>query len=146
MKMSRTNSVILSTAARYVLPLLILFSVFILLRGHNHPGGGFIGGLVAAAAFALYAIAFDVRSARDVLRINPRRLIGIGLAISISSVILPLLVGQSLMTGLWIEQEIPVLGHIGTPSMFDFGLALVVVGVALTVIFNLAETDEEERL
>jgi L-alanine-DL-glutamate epimerase-like enolase superfamily enzyme len=54
------NSLILRTAARYLLPLLILFSIFLLFRGHNEPGGGFVAGLVAAAAFALYALAADV--------------------------------------------------------------------------------------
>ena len=73
------TSLILSTAARYLLPLLLLFSFFILIRGHNEPGGGFIGGLVAAAAFALNAIAFDVGSTRRTLRIDPRTLIPAGL-------------------------------------------------------------------
>jgi multicomponent Na+:H+ antiporter subunit B len=67
------TSLILSTAARYLLPLLLLFSLFILVRGHNEPGGGFIGGLIGAAAFALNAIAFDARSTRRTLRIDPRR-------------------------------------------------------------------------
>ena len=56
------NSPIFRTAARLLMPLLLLFSVFLLLRGHNEPGGGFVGGLVAAAAFALYAIAFGVQA------------------------------------------------------------------------------------
>ena len=58
------TSPIFRTAARLLMPLLLLFSVFLLLRGHNEPGGGFVGGLVAAAAFALYAVAFGV-TARD---------------------------------------------------------------------------------
>ncbi len=64
------TSLILSTATRYMLPLLLLFSIFLLLRGHNEPGGGFVGGLVAAAAFALYAIAFDVATARRTLGVE----------------------------------------------------------------------------
>ena len=64
---------ILPTAARFLLPLLLLFSAFLLLRGHNAPGGGFAAGLVAAAAFALYAIATDVRAAR---RARSRRATG----------------------------------------------------------------------
>jgi multicomponent Na+:H+ antiporter subunit B len=73
------TSLILSTAARYLLPLLLLFSLFILVRGHNEPGGGFIGGLIAAAAFALNAIAFDAGTTRRTLRLDPRMLIPIGL-------------------------------------------------------------------
>jgi multicomponent Na+:H+ antiporter subunit B len=52
------TSLILKTTARFLMPFLLLFSVFLFLRGHNEPGGGFTGGLVAAAAFALYSIAF----------------------------------------------------------------------------------------
>ena len=62
---------ILSTATRYLLPLLLMFSIFLLLRGHNEPGGGFVGGLVAGAALALYAMALGLPSARQVLGIEP---------------------------------------------------------------------------
>ena len=65
------DSPIFRTAARLLMPLLLLFSVFLLLRGHNEPGGGFVGGLVAAAAFALYAIAFGTRRARQALVVSP---------------------------------------------------------------------------
>ena len=61
------------------MPLLLLFSVFLLLRGHNEPGGGFVGGLVAAAAFALYVIAFGVERARQALLVKPLTLLGAGL-------------------------------------------------------------------
>ena len=58
------------------MPLLLLFAVFLLLRGHNEPGGGFVGGLVAAAAFALYAIAYGVERARRALLVKPLTLLG----------------------------------------------------------------------
>jgi len=75
-------SLILSTATRLLLPLLLMFSIFLLLRGHNEPGGGFVGGLVAAAAFALHAIAYSVAATRRLLIIDPRALIGTGLLIA----------------------------------------------------------------
>jgi ABC-type multidrug transport system permease subunit len=79
------TSLILQTAARSLVAVLLLFSVFLLLRGHDEPGGGFIGGLVAAAAFALYAIAFDVASTRRMLGMHPRMMIAVGLAILFGS-------------------------------------------------------------
>ena len=133
------RSLILLTAIRYLLPLLLLFSIFVLLRGHNEPGGGFVGGLLAAAAFALYAIARGVDEARRVLRINPRTMIGLGLLTAVTSGLFALAVGLPFMTGLWSEQEIPVLGKVGTPLMFDFGVYLVVIGITLLIIFSLAE-------
>jgi multicomponent Na+:H+ antiporter subunit B len=135
------TSLILSTAARYLLPLLLLFSVFILIRGHNEPGGGFIGGLVAAAAFALNAIAFDARSTRRTLRIDPRMLIPAGLSIALVSGIIPLFSGDSFMTGKWFSIFVPGLEQleIGTPLLFDCGVYLLVLGVALTMILTLTE-------
>jgi multicomponent Na+:H+ antiporter subunit B len=135
------TSLILSSAARYLLPLMLVFSVFILARGHNEPGGGFIGGLIAAAAFALNAIAFDSRTTRRTLRVDPRTLIALGLLIAAASGAAPLVLGQPFMTGGWFKLEVPGLGvfDIGTPLIFDCGVYLLVLGVALTMILTLAE-------
>lgn len=133
------KSLILSTATRYLLPLLLLFSIFLLLRGHNEPGGGFVGGLVAAAAFALYAIAYDVPQARRALGIDPRTLMAVGLLAAAGSGGLSLVAGKPFMTGLWSAQEVPLLGKVGTPLLFDSGVYLVVIGVVLMIIFTLAE-------
>lgn len=135
------TSLILSTATRYLLPLLLLFSIFLLLRGHNEPGGGFAGGLVAAAAFALYAIAHGVAGARRVLYVTPRTLIAGGLLVAVGSGQLSLLAGQSFMTGLWDKRPIPVIGKLGTPLLFDLGVYFVVIGITLLIIFSLAEEE-----
>ena len=134
-----TTSLILSTAARYLFPLLLLFSLFLLLRGHNEPGGGFVGGLVAAAAFSLYAIAEGVATARRVLGVDSRALIGVGLLVAAVSGLIPLAAGQPFMTGMWSDYTVPLLGKVGTPLLFDIGVYLVVVGVTLTIVFSLAE-------
>jgi multicomponent Na+:H+ antiporter subunit B len=135
------TSLILSTAARYLLPLLLLFSLFILIRGHNEPGGGFIGGLIAAAAFSLNAIAFDARSTRRTLRVDPRMLIPTGLSIALVSGMISVFFGEPFMTGEWFRVFIPGLEQldIGTPLVFDCGVYLLVLGVALTMILTLAE-------
>jgi len=135
----KTQSLILSTATRYLLPLLLLFSFFLLLRGHNEPGGGFEGGLVAAAAFALYAIALDVGAARGILKVDPRVLIGLGVLTSAASGILSLLAGKPFLTALWFKHTLPVLGKVGTPLLFDMGVYLLVLGVTLMIIFALVE-------
>jgi multicomponent Na+:H+ antiporter subunit B len=135
----KTQSLVLSTATRYLLPLLILFSIFLLLRGHNEPGGGFVGGLVAAAAFSLYAIAFDVQRTRELIRIEPRVLIAAGLLTAFFSGAIAWLVGKPFMTALWHKQSLPILGKVGTPLLFDVGVYLVVLGVVLLIIFSLME-------
>lgn len=133
------GSIILYLAARYLMPLLMVFSVFLLIRGHNEIGGGFVGGLVAAAAFILYAIANNVQEARRILRVQPRVLIAAGLLVSLSSGLIGWLSGKPFMTGLWLKDPLPVIGKIGTPLMFDAGVYLVVIGVTLLIIFTLAE-------
>jgi multicomponent Na+:H+ antiporter subunit B len=133
------GSIILYLAARYLMPLLMVFSVFLLIRGHNEIGGGFVGGLVAAAAFILYAIANNVQEARRILRVQPRVLIAAGLLVSLSSGLIGWLSGKPFMTGLWLKDPLPVIGKIGTPLMFDVGVYLVVIGVTLLIIFTLAE-------
>ncbi|HEY6403508.1 MAG TPA: Na+/H+ antiporter subunit B, partial [Blastocatellia bacterium] len=134
---------ILSTTARLLMPLMLLFSVFLLLRGHNQPGGGFIGGLVASTAFTLYALAYDVTHARKTLRVDPHALIAAGLFVALVSGLLPVVIGKPFLTGLWIGRELPVLGKAGTPLLFDTGVYLVVFGVMLMILFTLAEQPEE---
>ncbi len=138
----KTESLILSTATRYLLPLLLLFSIFLLFRGHYEPGGGFVGGLVAAAAFALYAIAFGVTRTREVLRLDPRGLIGFGVLIAAFSGMLAWFVGNPYLTAVWGQRIWPVIGKLGTPLLFDIGVYLAVLGVVLKIIFVLAEESE----
>ena len=133
------NSLILSAATRYLLPLLLLLSVYLLLRGHNLPGGGFVGGLVGASAFALYCIAHGVDASKRVLRVSPRTLIAIGLLTAAVSGCLSLFAGLPFMTGIWSSDMLAIMGKIGTPALFDMGVYLVVLGVVLTIIYSLSE-------
>ncbi|RYZ54319.1 MAG: Na(+)/H(+) antiporter subunit B, partial [Chitinophagaceae bacterium] len=91
------------TAATFLLPLLLLFSIFILLRGHYLPGGGFVGGIIASIAFVLHAFAFGLRNTRKLLRVQPMRLMPAGLALAVFSAILPVFKGLPIMTGLWLS-------------------------------------------
>ncbi len=137
-KILRMKSTILQTAAGYLLPILLLFSVFLLLRGHYYPGGGFVGGLIASIAFVLHSFAYGTEQTMKVLRYKPISLIPIGLSLSFLSMIAPLALGKPPMTGLWVEQKIPVIGMIGSALFFDIGVYLVVIGVVLTILFTIA--------
>lgn len=137
------SSLILRTTARYLTPLLLIFSVFLFLRGHNQPGGGFAAGLVAAAPFALLSIAFGAAEARRILQVKPRLLIGVGLLAAFASGVISLLNGKPFLTGIWVYVQAPGLGKIevGTPALFDLGVYLVVMGVTLSIIFALEEAE-----
>jgi multicomponent Na+:H+ antiporter subunit B len=134
------TSSILQTAARFLMPLLLLFAVFLLLRGHNQPGGGFVGGLVVAASFVLYSIAFSVDAARRALPVRPSRLLGIGLLVAVASGLPAVAAGQPFMTAIWTTMtagSTPLA--VGTPLIFDVGVFLTVIGVVLTIVFTLTE-------
>jgi multicomponent Na+:H+ antiporter subunit B len=117
------------------MPLLLLYGIFLLMRGHNAPGGGFAGGLVVAAAYSLSAFAFGVAAARRALLVDPSRLIGAGLLLALGSGLLPVLAGKHFLTALWFA---PSIG-LGTPLIFDVGVFCVVIGVVLTMTFMLGE-------
>jgi len=140
------DSLILRTATRLLLPLMILFSIFLFLRGHNEPGGGFVGGLIATGAVALYALGNGVAPARKILRVSPRTLVGAGLLLGVFSGMLPLLFGRSFLTGLWFVTTLPGCGeiHLGTPLLFDLSVFLVVNGVALKFVFAFLEESETD--
>ncbi len=134
------QSLILSSTARLLLPLLLMFSVFLLLRGHNEPGGGFVGGLTAAAAMALYAFSFGAEKARSTLGVSPSTLTALGLlVVFLSGLVSPILTGEPFLTGIWLSNPIPVIGKVGTPLFFDIGVFMVVLGVTLMIIFSLSE-------
>lgn len=134
------NSIILRTATNYILPLLLMFSIFILLRGHYLPGGGFVGGLIAAVAFVLYMFAHGLEQTRELLVIHPGYLLPFGLSLALLSGFAPVfLTGEPFMTGVWMKNAIPVIGKVGSALFFDLGVYLVVFGVSLTILFTISE-------
>ncbi len=134
------TSIILRTATRYMFPPLLVFSVYVLMRGHNYPGGGFVGGLFAGSAFVLHALAYDVASARRLLRLDPRDIATGGLAIALLSGLPGLLDGGAFMHGIWWDLHLPGFElHLGTPMIFDIGVYFAVFGVLLALVFALGE-------
>jgi multicomponent Na+:H+ antiporter subunit B len=130
---------ILRSGTRFLAPLMLLFSLFLLVRGHNEPGGGFVGGLVAATAFALVLLSEGKDTAARLLRLDPRAVIASGLLVALSSGLPPLFSGRPFMTGLWRTAPLPVLGKLGSPVVFDLGVYLVVLGIVAAILLALAE-------
>lgn len=135
------NSLILQTSTRVLMSVVIIFSVFMLLRGHDHPGGGFIAGLLITGAFALHLLAFGNRKTRDLMRIDLRNLIGIGLLCSLVSGLWGVLRGFPFLTGQWLEQEVPGIGKIGSVLLFDLGVYFVVFGSLMLILMTLGRDD-----
>lgn len=135
------NSYILQLAARRLLPLILILSFVVYYRGHNDPGGGFIGGLLAASGFIFYAMTFNVHAAERKLLVSPLVLIIAGLSVALLSTFPALLAGRPFFTGEWLVLNTGIAGKLklGTPMLFDFGVYLTVWGIMLTIIFNIME-------
>lgn len=135
------NSIILSTVSRLLAALMLVFSVFLLLRGHNLPGGGFAGGLVAAGAFVLHALSFGFPAARRMLWFEPQTIIAAGLIVALGSGVVGFPDGLPFLTGIWGATPLPVIGKFGTPLVFDAGVYLAVLGVTCLAVFAMGEED-----
>jgi multicomponent Na+:H+ antiporter subunit B len=128
-----------------MIPTLLLFSLYLLLVGHDQPGGGFAGGLVGAAALLLVYLGYGDRGVRRILRVDPEAVAGFGLVIAVVAGLLGMVVGESFLEALFLETTVPGLGKVKLSSvlLFDTGVYLVVVGLVATGIVRLGG---EERL
>ncbi|MCG3723559.1 Na+/H+ antiporter subunit B [Vibrio cincinnatiensis] len=143
--MKTDSALILQVAARFLLPMLLLFSIFLLLRGHNEPGGGFIAGLVASSAFALHLFAFTPVQTRQLMGVDGAQLMGAGLLTAVLSGIIGVIQsGSAFLTSVWWSVYLPGVGELklSTPLLFDIGVYLVVIGMVTTLLLTLAEVEE----
>jgi len=140
------NPVVLRTVARMMTPVLLLISVALAVRGHDEPGGGFVGGLLATTAFALRLVAAGAEPMRGRLWVDPPRLAVMGLLVVLGSGVPALVTGRPFLTGLWAQVPLPGGGHLklGTPQLFDVGVYLLVVGAAMAFVLGLVQGEEEE--
>jgi multicomponent Na+:H+ antiporter subunit B len=138
------RTLIFRTAAPYLTALMLLFSVFVLLRGHNEPGGGFIGGLIAASAFAIHGIAFGVPTVRRALHFHPIAISGFGLLLAALSGLVSLFFGVPFLTGLWTSPSLlGVNVDLSTVMVFDIGVYLVVVGSITSIALGLEDREND---
>ena len=137
------KSVIFRAVAPFLTSLMVLFSIFVLLRGHNEPGGGFIGGLIAVSALAIYGIAFGVNAVRRAIRFHPLAIAGAGLLLATVSGLVSVIAGVPFRTGLWIYPSLfGVEVPLATVMSFDVGVYLVVVGAITSIALALEERDD----
>lgn len=130
------RSLILDTTARLVFRAALVLSLYLLFAGHNQPGGGFVGGLVAGAAVALLYAAGGIDDVRALAPVRPWTVLGTGLLIGAATALEPLVAGGALLQHGKAEFDAPLLGHIKVTStlLFDMGVYVVVVGLVLMVL------------
>jgi multisubunit Na+/H+ antiporter MnhB subunit len=135
------RSVILKTATRLLVGLIMMFAAYLLLRGHHEPGGGFSAALVAGTGFALFAIAEGPVKVREAVRVRPTAIAMIGLGATGLSGLPGVFAGRDFLTGVWWtfggNGSMQVV--IGTPLIFDIGVFLAVLGAILSIVLALEE-------
>jgi len=135
------HPLILAMISRPLLPLALLVAVYILLRGHNQPGGGFIAGLVAGTALILQQLASGQRWTGERMRLGYFALIGVGLALAAGTGLVALIFGRPFLTSAFTHLHLPVIGEVELASAmaFDLGVFLVVVGTVMLILENLGK-------
>lgn len=132
------QSVILKTATRLMVGMILVFAVYFLLRGHHEPGGGFIAALVAGTGFALFAIAEGPGKVRLAIRLRPATIALSGLGLAIIAGLPAVFASRSFLTGIWWNLGSKV--SVGTPLIFDIGVFLAVLGAILAILLTLEES------
>ncbi|MFV0374792.1 Na+/H+ antiporter subunit A [Microbacterium sp.] len=143
---AQNRSLMLEVIVRILVHTVIVISIYLLFAGHNLPGGGFAGGLVAGMALVMRYLAGGRYELGAAAPADAGRLLGFGMALAVACAIVPILFGQNpLSSGFW-EATVPLVGHIEfvTATLFDIGVYLVVVGLTLDVLRALgAEVDRQ---
>lgn len=145
----RNRSIILEVTARLIFHAVLVFSVYLLFTGHNTPGGGFAGGLVAGLALVVRYLAGGKFELAEAARFTPSGLLGTGLILSVLTAVGGWFWGDAVFKSIYVEGALPLLGELkfGTPTFFDIGVYLIVVGLMLDILRSLgAEVDlHQER-
>jgi multicomponent Na+:H+ antiporter subunit A len=142
------RSIMLEVVVRILFHTIIIVSLYLLFAGHNLPGGGFAGGLVAGMALVMRYVAGGRYELGAAAPTDAGRLLGAGMSIAVACAIVPLFFGAAPLTSTYFEAELPVLGHVEfvTSTLFDVGVYLVVIGLVLDVLRSLgAEVDRQAQ-
>jgi multicomponent Na+:H+ antiporter subunit B len=146
--MTGPQSYIFKAVVRFLFFLVNVFALYLLLRGHNLPGGGFIAGLATAISLILLSLAIGLEDLHRLMRFDPMRVAAAGLALATFTGAAPLLLNRPFLEHFNFHLDrVPLLGelHAGTPLVFDVGVYLVVVGIGCKIIFVLGKSTQRLR-
>jgi multicomponent K+:H+ antiporter subunit A len=135
---------VFSIAARWLLPFALVVSVYVFLRGHNAPGGGFVAGLVTASALVMHYMAYGFARTDARLGIDFARVAGSGLVLAGATGLGALVFGKPFLTSAHAHPALALLGEVplATVALFDLGVYLVVVGATLLTLVALANASQ----
>lgn len=139
--MYKPNDLILRTTSSLIIFIMLGFAVYLLLAGHNSPGGGFVGGLTTSAAIVLMYMAYGEKVVKKIIPINFQFFIPLGLLIATLTGLGALLFNVPFLTHTFGVFHIPFIGEIelATAMLFDLGVYFTVFGSMMTIILTIAE-------
>jgi multicomponent Na+:H+ antiporter subunit A len=145
---ARNRSILLEVVVRLIFHSLIVLSIYLLFAGHNAPGGGFAGGLVAGLAFAARYLAGGREELAAAAPLDAGKMLGVGLTLAVGTALVPLFFGVDALTSTWVSGHVWLLGELEfvTSTFFDIGVYFVVIGLALDVLRSLgSEVDRQQE-
>jgi multicomponent Na+:H+ antiporter subunit B len=139
--MKGPNDVILRTAAKVVVLIILAFSIHLFISGHHNPGGGFIGGLTFVAAIVLLFLVDDIEKVRNNIAVDFKVVMAMGILIAVSTGIGGMVGGKPFLNQVIGIINLPIFGETGiaTAVLFDVGVALTVIGASLTIIISIGD-------
>lgn len=137
----KINDVILQTAAKIVVFIILTFSIYLFFAGHNNPGGGFIGGLMTTGGLVLLCLAYDTKTIRNVLPVDFRIVTAIGMLVATLTGLGSFVFGAPFLSHAFDYFDLPLLGNteLATATLFEIGVYMAVVGVSMTIILSIGE-------
>jgi multicomponent Na+:H+ antiporter subunit B len=137
----KTNDVILHTVTKIAVMIIFTFSIYLFYGGHHNPGGGFIGGLSVASGITLLFLAFDIETIRKNIPFDFKNVATVGVLIAIFTGMGGLFFGQPFLTQTFGYFDLPIFGktELATATIFDTGVALAVIGTAVTIILTISD-------
>lgn len=137
----KINDLILQSVTKVVVFIILTLSLYLFFSGHNNPGGGFVGGLVLAAAIVLLCLAFDIETVKKGIPVDFKHVAALGAFIVVASGLSAALFGKPFLNQTFKIIELPFFGDVelATVTIFESGVALAVVGVVVTIILSISE-------
>ncbi|MGO4691999.1 Na+/H+ antiporter subunit A [Glaciibacter sp. 2TAF33] len=145
---AKNRSILIEVLVRLLFHPAIIVSIFLLFAGHNAPGGGFAGGLLAGLALVARYLAGGRYELGEAAPIDPGKILGLGIVLAVGMAVASLFLGEAPLTSAYFSADVPVFGAVsfGTSSIFDIGVYLVVVGLALDILRSLgSEVDRQSE-
>ena len=137
----KPNDVSVQTVTKVAVFIILAFAIHLFLAGHHNPGGGFVGGLMVTSALTLLLLAFDVKTLQEGIPVNFEVLAAIGVLLAVCTGFSSVIFGQPFLNQTIIHIHLPVFGEVELAKavIFDTGVALAVLGTALSIINTISE-------